>query len=48
VIAGRGATTVGQFADAWNSGNHRDGIVPREYIAKVEQFYAAAIGSYHA
>lgn len=38
-IAASGAETVEQFADAWNSGNWRDLIFPREYMAAVEAAY---------
>jgi len=41
-IAGKGATTVEQFADAWNSGNFKDAIIPTKYIADVKAFYEAA------
>jgi hypothetical protein len=33
-IIARGATTPEQIADAWNSGTHKDNIVPHEYIEK--------------
>jgi len=36
----QGAATVRQFADAWNSGNCKDDLVPEPYIAAVEAFYA--------
>lgn len=38
-IALRGAVTVEEFADAWNSGTHKDTIVPKDYIAKVVAAY---------
>lgn len=41
-IARRGACTIEQIADAWNSGTHRDAIVPEEYIRSVVAAYAAA------
>lgn len=40
-ISRRGARTLAEIADAWNSGTHRDGIVPHEYIRKVQAAYAA-------
>ncbi len=42
-IIERGAGTVAQIADAWNSGSHRDAIVPVRYIEKVERLYAARV-----
>lgn len=39
----RGADTVEKLADAWNSGTHRDGIVPTAYIAKVAQAYREGV-----
>jgi hypothetical protein len=41
-IAYKGGTTVEQFADAWNSGNFKDTIIPTQYIANVKGFYEAA------
>jgi hypothetical protein len=38
-IAGYGATEVAHFADAWNSGSHRDRIVPKEYIEELKDRY---------
>jgi hypothetical protein len=35
----RGARTVAEFADAYNSGSHRDQIVPASYIERVEDAY---------
>ena len=40
-IAARGATTVEQFADAWNSGSFRDRNIPALYIASVVGAYKA-------
>ena len=42
-VVGRGAVTVRDIADAWNSGSHRDAIVPVRYIEKVERLYAARV-----
>ncbi len=43
IIAGPSPSeTVEQIADAWNSGNYRDRIVPADYIAKVRAAYRAA------
>jgi hypothetical protein len=39
-IIDRGAVTVGDIADAWNSGTHRDANRVPEYRAKVEAAYA--------
>lgn len=33
-------TTLGRLADAWNSGNARDSIVPHIYIDEIERTYA--------
>ena len=41
-IVRSGAETIEQVADAWNSGNFRDKIVPADYIAKVKVYYAQA------
>lgn len=41
-LALKGATTVEQFADAWNSGSFRDSIVPAKYIADVLAAYQEA------
>lgn len=38
-ITERGAATLEEIADAWNSGTHRDGIVPETYIQKVRDAY---------
>ena len=38
-IVRRGAVTVRDVSDAWNSGSHRDSIVPRRYIDKVLKLY---------
>ena len=38
-IAEAGASTVEDFADAWNSGTHRDSIVPGRYIRKLVAAY---------
>lgn len=35
----RGAQTVEEFADAYNSGTHRDRIIPHAYIADVVAAY---------
>lgn len=35
----RGAGSVAAIADAWNSGTHRDNIVPHDYIDKVVRLY---------
>ncbi len=35
----RGAVTVRDIADAWNSGSHRDSIVPVRYINRVTALY---------
>lgn len=39
-IAKQGAASVSDFADAWNSGTFRDGIVPVVYIARLVKEYA--------
>lgn len=36
-----GARTVEEFADAWNSGNFRDTIIPSVYINEVKAAYTA-------
>ena len=41
-IARQGARTLAEIADAWNSGTHRDAIVPQEYIRRLAAAYAAA------
>ena len=41
----RGAKTLEEFADAYNSGSHRDRIVPSTYIAKVVAAYQHAGGT---
>lgn len=41
-VFGRGAKRISEIADAYNSGTHRDDIVPYEYIAKLEDCYAEA------
>ena len=38
-VIARGADTVTKIADAWNSGSHRDNIVPIKYIAKLLRAY---------
>ncbi|KKL95933.1 hypothetical protein LCGC14_1849580 [marine sediment metagenome] len=38
-VIGRGADTVAKIADAWNSGTHRDRIIPVAYIDKVVRKY---------
>ncbi|KKL59468.1 hypothetical protein LCGC14_2215080 [marine sediment metagenome] len=38
-VVRRGANTPSKIADAWNSGSHRDSIVPRKYIIKVLSLY---------
>lgn len=38
-IARDRAASVSQIADAYNSGNARDKIIPVDYIAKVTQYY---------
>lgn len=43
-IVGRGAATLEQIADAYNSGSFRDRIVPQEYILKVRQAYDSLAG----
>lgn len=35
----RGARTVEELADAWNSGSHRDSFVPTEYVSAVSLAY---------
>jgi hypothetical protein len=40
-VIGRGANTVAKIADSWNSGTHRDRIVPHKYIDKVVKKYNA-------
>ncbi len=42
-ILARGAKTVAEIADAWNSGNHKDSNVPHAYIAKVQAEYDARV-----
>lgn len=42
-VIGRGADTVAKIADAWNSGTHRDRIIPVEYIDKVAKKYSERI-----
>ncbi len=38
-VIDRGARTVAEIADAWNSGSHRDGYIPHAYIAAVQSAY---------
>ncbi len=38
-VIDRGARTVAEIADAWNSGSHRDSFVPHAYIAAVQAAY---------
>lgn len=35
----RGAVSVEEFCDAYNSGSHRDSFVPKEYIEKFWEMY---------
>lgn len=44
-IIGKGAKTIEEIADAWNSGSHRDSFIPTEYIAKVKSIYNDIINS---
>ncbi len=44
-VIGRGAVTVVDIADAWNSGTHRDRKVPVAYIAKVVYKYNARVAN---
>lgn len=40
-VLDRGARTIREIADAWNTGSHRDSILPApEYLERVERFYA--------
>lgn len=41
-VIGRGALTLRDIADTWNTGNHHDANIPRVYIQRVERFYAEA------
>jgi len=39
-VLARGARSMREIADAWNTGSHRDNILPApEYLEKVERFY---------
>ncbi len=38
-VIARGADTVSKIGDAWNSGSHKDKIVPTKYIAKLLRAY---------
>ncbi len=38
-VIARGANTVAKIGDAWNSGSHKDKIVPTKYIAKLLKAY---------
>ena len=38
-IIASGADTIEKIADAWNSGNHKDDIVPVEYIEEFRKTY---------
>ncbi len=38
-IISRGASTPEEIADAYNSGTHKDKIVPEKYIRKFKKFY---------
>jgi hypothetical protein len=40
-IIKKGAATIEQVADAWNSGSFSDSIIPAEYIARVKAAYDA-------
>ena len=42
-VINRGAVTVRDIADAWNSGSHRDKFIPVAYIKKVEALYKKRI-----
>lgn len=42
ILRREGARTVGEIADAYNSGDWRDRIVPVPYIAMCEKYYDAA------
>jgi len=42
-VLSKGATTVEDFADAYNSGTHRDSIVPVDYIKSFAQHYARCV-----
>ena len=39
ILQAQGAKTLAQIADAYNSGNFRDKIVPTQYIADVVRYY---------
>jgi len=39
-VLDRGAKSIRDIADAWNTGSHRDNILPApQYLEKVERFY---------
>lgn len=40
ILRREGARTLAEIADAYNSGDWRDRIVPKQYIADCEKFYA--------
>jgi hypothetical protein len=42
-IIDRGATTIMQVADAYNSGSFRDAMYPNEYIKKFSDAYATVV-----
>ncbi|MFH1035139.1 MAG: transglycosylase SLT domain-containing protein [Pseudomonadota bacterium] len=44
-IVGRGAQTLEQIADGYNSGNFRDDKIPAPYIAKVRAAYADLVAN---
>lgn len=39
----KGARTVREVADAYNSGTHRDAFQPKRYMDRVERFYMEAL-----
>ncbi len=39
----RGALTISEVADAYNSGTHRDEVKPQHYMDRVTQFYGAEL-----
>ena len=38
-ILGRGARTIEQIADAYNSGSFKDNVIPEDYINSVINYY---------
>lgn len=45
-ILANGASTLSEFADAYNSGSHKDRIIPMKYIEKFVEVYDGRVLAY--